>query len=146
VWTRDVTAVVAAPPRVVWGLLEQPAEWPRWDSSITEVVTKSGPLQPGKRVRLLTRNGAGVRLRVLVFDGGTDGDGAQYADAQSIPLGRVVVRRLLAADGAGTRVTFRLEIRGPFGGPWGRLVGKRLANGLRDALTGLERVATADAA
>jgi uncharacterized protein YndB with AHSA1/START domain len=143
-WTRDVTAVGAAPPEALWGLLVDPAAWPRWDGAVQEVVTGPGPLEPGKRVRILTRTGAAVRLRVLTVE-----PGIEYADRQSIPLGRVVVRRMLAAEvaeAAGTRVTFRLEIRGPFGGPWGRLLGRRLAEALGDALLGLVAAAERGAA
>ena len=50
-WTHEHTAETELAPEVVWKVLKDIDNWPRWDTSM-EAVTLEGPLAVGTRVTM----------------------------------------------------------------------------------------------
>ncbi len=141
-WAAERTAVLSAPPEVLFPLLERPAAWSAWTAWPDSGLAAGGPERGvGARLAWDSRDlGSGsfeiveavaatrVRYRVAVQGGSMRTDGTFT----------------LAREGSGSRVTWREE--GDFGwnplmGYWALLMGRAQGRELEKALARLEEAA-----
>jgi carbon monoxide dehydrogenase subunit G len=108
-WRASV--VIAAPAEVVWRVLSEVEAWPEWTPSVRSIVRLDpGPLHVGQRLRISQpRFPTSVwRLTELV-------EGRSFVWQAGGPGARTTASHSVEPDGAGTRATLSLSLRGPLG-------------------------------
>lgn len=142
-WSAERSALLSAPPSVVFPLLERPSAWRMWTAWPDSGLVATGPEQ-----------GVGARL---TWDDRELGDGA-FEIVEATPLSRVRYRVeveggslhtdgtfTLEPEAGGTRLTWREE--GDFGwnplmGYWARFMERAQGRELEKAMARLERLAS----
>ena len=107
-WTHEHTAETELAPEVVWKVLKDIDNWPRWDTSM-ETVTLEGPLAVGSRVAMTPTGQEPITSVITAAK-----ENELYADETD--LGDVTLRfshTLTRLPDGGTRISHRLEITGP---------------------------------
>jgi uncharacterized membrane protein len=114
----DCAISIDAPADVVWGVFSDVERWPGWTASVTGLRALDGPgLAVGKRFEIKQ-----PRLPKLVWQVTELDEGRSWTWEQRSPGGRTIAVHEVRPDGNRTRVTQRLEQRGPIGGLVARLM------------------------
>ena len=114
----DCAISIDAPADVVWGVFSDVERWPEWTASVTGLRALDGPgLAVGKRFEIKQ-----PRLPKLVWQVTELDEGRSWTWEQRSPGGRTIAVHEVHPDGNRTRVTQRLEQRGPIGGLVARLM------------------------
>ena len=106
----ESVADIAAPPEAVWAALTDAADWPSWDSGVTEVT---GRIQRGEKVTIRSEAAPGRAFPVTV----TAFEPARRLEfTGGMPLGLfrgVRTYALAPSGGGGTAFRMREEYTGP---------------------------------
>jgi uncharacterized membrane protein len=114
----DCAIIIDAPADVVWGVFSDVERWPEWTASVTGLRALDGTdLAVGKRFEIKQ-----PRLPKLVWQVTELDEGRSWTWEQRSPGGRTIAVHEVHPDGNRTRVTQRLEQRGPIGGLVARLM------------------------
>ena len=116
----DETVVAAAAEPIYRALLDV-ARWPEWDDEL-ERVTIVGPAVAGTSFTLKPKGGPNVRMKIVAAD-----PSRRFVDCALLPLARIQTTHELLAQEGGTLVRSVIEVSGPLGFLWDRLVAHRLA-------------------
>ncbi|MCW2882262.1 MAG: polyketide cyclase/dehydrase and lipid transport [Sphaerisporangium sp.] len=137
-WTFEHTETTTATPSQVWRRYADPTTWPEWDHE-TESVILEGPFAAGTRGRLKPIGAPAVR-----FELSTVLPQRQFTDVSRLPLALMTfAHHLEPLPGGGSRFTHRISITGPLTFMFARLIGRKVAVGLPEAMRRLARLAEA---
>jgi hypothetical protein len=135
-WHAEHTLETTARPERVWEQLQEVAAWPQWDTGL-DGAELAGAFSAGAcgTVRLPRRGSLVFRLSAVAAP--TD-----LVALTRLPLAEV--RHIHHQEGTpmGTRMTHRIEIRGPLAWFYGLGVGRRLRDGLAPSMRRLARLAS----
>ena len=130
-WHVEHTEHTSAPPQAVWSLWSDVATWPEWDEGVREAALE-GPFASGTRGRLKPRSGPSVSFTLADVE-----PNARFATEARLPLARMRFDHRANRDGERTRVTHSVEISGPLGPLFARLIGRGAARDLPQAVRGV---------
>jgi hypothetical protein len=135
-WHAEHTLETTARPERIWEQLQEVAAWPQWDHGL-DGAELAGTFSTGARgtVRLARRRPRAFQLSAVAAP--TD-----LVALTRLPLAEV--RHIHHQEGTpmGTRMTHRIEIRGPLAWFYGLGVGRRLRDGLAPSMRRLARLAS----
>jgi hypothetical protein len=136
----EASVVSTAEAAAVWRLWEDTATWQEWDDGI-EWCRLDGPFRAGTSGELRPKGGPKVRFTLLEVD-----PDRGFKDRSRLPLASLdFTHRLEPVDG-GVRVTHRVEVSGPLGWLFCRLMGPGMRAGLPATVRSLAARAEARAA
>ncbi len=135
-WHAQHTIETTTQPESIWRRWADVPGWPEWDEGL-EWATLQGPLAVGSSGVLKCRGGERLPFRVVELV-----EGRSFTCAGRTLLGTNLsfVHRLEPTD-LGTRLTHRVEARGPLAWLVGLTLGRRLRESLPRAARKLARVA-----
>jgi hypothetical protein len=99
------------------------AGWKDWDPDI-EGAEHDGALAPGSRFRLKPKGGPEVAMEIVEASAPT-----RFVDVARLPLARMRTGHDFRETGDGTVVTVTIEVGGPLGFLWDRIVARAQAEG-----------------
>ena len=115
---------VSTPPETLFHAITDISHWPTWDPDL-ESTEHDGTLAPGTRFTLTPRGGPKVSLSIEAAEGPS-----RFSDLAHLPLATMrTVHEFLPAPEGGTRIRVTLEVFGPLGFLWDRLVARKQAAG-----------------
>jgi hypothetical protein len=132
----DETLVDASAEQLYRALIDV-ARWPEWDDEL-ERVSIAGEAAAGAAFVLRPRGGPNVRMKIVSAD-----RPRCFVDCALLPLARIQTTHELRPQGGGTLVRSVIEISGPLGFLWDRLVARKLADGAHAQTVRLGRYASA---
>ena len=116
--------VVETPPHKLYRAITDITKWPVWDPEL-EATAHDDSLARGAAFTLSPRGGPRVKLTVEEARAA-----AVFADVAHLPLAKMRTRHEFAPTQQGTRVRVSIEVWGPLGFLWDRLVARKQAAGL----------------
>jgi hypothetical protein len=116
----DETAVAANADQIYRALCDV-ARWPDWDDGL-ERVTIVGEAAAGAPFTLRPKGGPNVRMKFVSIE-----PARRFVDLALLPLARIQTIHELLPQGSGTLVRSIIEVYGPLGFLWDRLVARKLA-------------------
>lgn len=136
----EASAVAAASAGEVWRRWEDVGTWQEWDDGI-EWCRLDGAFVAGGKGRLRPRGGPTVRFTLLEVV-----PGVGFRDRSHLPLASLDFTHGLEPVDGGVRITHRVEISGPLGWLFGRLMGAGFRAGLPATVRSLAAAAEAKVA
>jgi Polyketide cyclase / dehydrase and lipid transport len=131
----EASAVAAATAEDVWARWADVATWQEWDDGI-EWCRLDGAFQAGSKGQLRPKGGPTVRFVLMEA-----AQGVGFRDRSFLPLARLdFTHRVEPVDG-GVRITHRVEIGGPLGWLFGRVMGAGFREGLPQTVRSLAAAA-----
>lgn len=127
--------LVQATAERVFRIYENVAEWHTWDPD-TKTASLEGPFAVGSRGSLTPARGNTVPMLVTRVE-----PNACFTVESSIPLFRMVFEHELSPQGPAVKVTHRVSFSGLLSAVLGRMLVKRLDQGLPVTLARLKRLA-----
>ena len=124
--TYTYTTTTDVPAEKLYGAIADISRWPDWDADI-EATTHNGAASPGAPFTLKPRGGPKVAMEIVEATAPT-----RFVDLARLPLGRMRTSHFFTPDAAGTRVDVRIEVWGPLGFLWDRVVARKQAAGAAD--------------
>ena len=137
-WAHEHTAETTLAPEANWKVLKDIDNWPRWDTSMEEVILE-GPFAVGTRVTMKPTGQDRITSVITEIT-----ENVRYADETD--LGDVILRfshTLTKLPGGGTHITHRLEITGPKAGELGPELGPAITADFPEAMAALLAYAAA---
>jgi len=122
--TYRFDTVTRVPAERLFATIADIRHWPDWDPDI-ESTEHDGALAPGSRFWLKPRGGPRVRLEIVEAM-----PPHRFVDLCRFPLARMRTSHHFEATPDGTRVRVTIEVWGPLGFLWDRLVAAKLAAGM----------------
>ncbi|HEY3146768.1 MAG TPA: SRPBCC family protein [Dongiaceae bacterium] len=117
----DETAVAAKADQIYRALCDV-ARWPDWDDEL-ERVTIAGAAATGAPFTLRPKGGPNVRMKIVAAE-----PARLFVDCALLPLARIRTTHELLPHAGGTLVRSIVDVTGPLGFLWDRLVARKLAN------------------
>jgi uncharacterized protein YndB with AHSA1/START domain len=116
--------LVTTPPETLFQAITHISHWPRWDEGV-ESTEHDGALAPGTRFVLKPRGGPRVSMSIEEAEAPS-----RFSDLSHLPLATMrTVHEFLPAPEGGTRIRVTVEVFGPLGFLWDRLVARNHAAG-----------------
>ncbi len=134
-WHAEHTLETTAPPEAIWRCWADPATWTDWDAGL-DWVRMAGPLKPGNG-GTLKRQGASS----LVFTIAQVEEGRSFTLVARRAFSSLCLVHRLEPSPLGTRVTHRLEVKGPMAWWYHLTQGRRFRESLPPAVRMLARMA-----
>jgi hypothetical protein len=121
----------------IWALAQDVETWPRWQDGL-QWARLQGPLVPGSQGRLRVRGGGERTLTILTLE-----PGRRLTWLVKGLFRQALVTQDLEASALGTRMTHRVEVRGPAAwlDPWFRR--STISVSLPESMRRLARMAAA---
>lgn len=135
-WEFRHTETTAATPEQLWRRYADPPTWPEWDHE-TESVTLDGPFAAGTTGKLKPVGGPKTKFRVLEVT-----DRRSFTDVSFLPLAKMHFSHTIDPAAGGASITHAVKISGPLSPLFARVVGKRIAAELPQAMRRLGTLAT----
>jgi hypothetical protein len=135
-WHAEHTLDTTAPPEQIWRLMQLVSDWPRWDTGLTWAELP-GTFQTGAQGSIKFRS-EGPRSFLLSAVSAQEG----FTALTKLPLAEVRHIHLQQTSAIGTRLTHRIEIRGPLSWLYGWSLGRRLRDDLAPSMRRLARLAS----
>jgi Polyketide cyclase / dehydrase and lipid transport len=133
------SAVSTAPPSAFFARWADMATWPEWNTD-TAWVRLDGEFVEGATGSLKPKGGPKVAFTVARL---TD---HEFVDVSRMPGGRITFAHHIEESQAGTRVDVSVDIDGPLGFVWRRILGGGFRSSLQADLDRLVATAEADVA
>jgi uncharacterized membrane protein len=114
-------AVVDTPPDTLWRAIVDVRRWPEWDAGL-EAIELQGELAPGRRYTLKPRGGPAVTMSVEAME-----RPSRFVDVTHLPLAKMRGSHEFRAEPGGTRIRVTMEVWGPLGFLWDRVVARKIA-------------------
>ncbi len=131
-WSNEQSIETTASPEAIWQLWSDVTGWPEWNADIAHIEI-SGPFATGSMITMTPAGQDAVELRITE---------AVEPDlfVDEADLGDVVVRtihRVEPAEGARSRVVYRMEITGPAADSVGPELGPQISGDFPETLAAL---------
>jgi len=135
-WHAEHTLDTTAPPEQIWRLMQLVSDWPRWDTGLTWAELP-GTFKAGAQgsIRFLSEGPRSFLLAAVSVQEG-------FTALTRLPLAEVRHIHLQQTSAIGTRLTHRIEIRGPLSWLYGWSLGRRLREDLAPSMRRLARLAS----
>jgi hypothetical protein len=135
-WHAEHTLDTTARPERIWEQLQEVASWPQWDTGLAGAEL-AGAFSAGARGRVRFPAHGPREFQLSAVTAPTD-----LVALTRLPLGEI--RHIHHQEGSalGTRMTHRIEIRGPLAWLYGLSVGRRLRDGLAPSMRRLAQLAS----
>jgi len=130
------TLETSASPERVWQLWSDVGTWPRWNPDV-EAVSLDGPFAAGTTGRMTTRAGGTHAITLTEVQPGR----AFHLETSPAPLSTFTFACEVRPNGGGSTISQSVSMRGPLGGLWSAMMGKRIAEGFEPILGGLKSAA-----
>ncbi len=127
--------VIPTPASKLYSAITDIANWPRWDDEL-ESTTHDGALTPGSRFSLKPKGGPNVQLTIEAAE-----PCSVFRDVAHLPLAKMTTTHEFQPAEGGTRVRVRIDVSGPLGFLWDRIVARKQAQGLQAQTRALARFA-----
>jgi hypothetical protein len=124
--TYTYTTTTDVPVGKLYGAMADIVRWPDWDDDI-EATTHDGSASPGSPFTLKPRGGPKVAMEIVEATAPT-----RFVDLARLPLGRMRTSHVFTPEAAGTQVDIRIDVWGPLGFLWDRVVTRKQAAGVAD--------------
>jgi len=135
-WHAEHTLDTTAPPEQIWRQMQQVSDWPRWDTGLAWAELP-GTFAAGAQGSMKFRSEA-PRSFLLSAVSAEQG----FTALTKLPLAEVRHIHLQETSAIGTRLTHRIEIRGPLSWFYGWSLGRRLREDLAPSMRRLARLAS----
>jgi hypothetical protein len=135
-WHAEHTLDTTAPPERVWEQMRQVADWPRWDTDLA-CAELSGAFRPGAQGSMTFRDAGSRAFKLASVD-----DLQGFTALTRLPLAELRHIHRQETSAMGTRMTHRIEIRGPLSWFYGWSLGRRLRAALAPGMRRLARLAS----
>jgi len=136
-WTCRHTITAPARPQAIWARLADVERWPQWDHDV-RWARLDGALARGTTGTLKPAGGPRSRFIVTRLE-----HQRRLTDETRLPLARMTFDHELEPIPEGTRLTHRVTIAGPAAPLFGYLIGRRVRDGLPEAMRRLAALAAA---
>ena len=133
------SALSSAPASAFFARWADMATWPEWNTD-TAWVRLDGEFAEGATGVLKPRGGPKVRFTVERLDD------HHFVDVSRMPGGRITFAHHIEETEAGTRIDVTVDIDGPLGFVWRRILGNDFRTALQPDLDRLVATAEADVA
>jgi hypothetical protein len=133
------SALSSAPASAFFARWADMATWPEWNTD-TAWVRLDGAFAEGATGVLKPKGGPKVRFTVERLDD------HHFVDVSRMPGGRITFAHHIEETGAGTRIDVTVDIDGPLGFVWRRILGSGFRAALQPDLDRLVATAEADVA
>jgi hypothetical protein len=135
-WYAEHTLETTAQPEQIWALMEKVASWPQWDTGLTWAELP-GSFTPGAQgsMKFRSESPRSFLLSAVVAEHG-------FTALIRFPLAEVRHIHRQETSQIGTRLTHRIEIRGPLSWLYGWSLGRRLREGLAPGMRRLAQLAS----
>lgn len=134
-WSTEASAVTPAAAENVWSLYERVGDWKSWDHEV-EASQLDGPFQVGTTGVLKPKGGPASKFRLTAVE-----RARRFADVTRLPLARLAFEHTLTPVPGGTRIHHRVTIDGPLTFLFSRVIGRKIAAGLPQAVRSLAQAA-----
>ncbi len=134
-WTFEHTMTTTASPAELWARYAEPAMWPQWDQDLAS-VRMDAAMAVGARGTLKPKKGPATPF---TFTDVTPNVG--FTDVSRLPLAQLTFTHLIEPVPSGSRFTHGVTITGPLSRFFGRLIGRKLAAGVPEAMRTLAHLA-----
>ena len=122
--TYRFDSVTRVPADCLFATIADIRHWPAWDAEL-ESTEHDGSLAGGSRFWLKPRGGPRVRMEIV--DATAPG---RFVDLCHLPLAKMRTSHVFEPVPEGTRLRITIEVWGPLGFLWDRIVARKLADGL----------------
>ena len=134
-WHAEHTLDTTAPPERIWAVMQQVDGWPRWDTGLSRAELP-GAFSAGAQGSIqFRRNTIPFLLSAVSAERG-------FTALTRLPLAEVRHIHAQETSAIGTRLTHRIEIRGPLSWLYGWSLGRRLRDDLAPSMRRLARLAS----
>ncbi len=144
-WKINVTRVTSAPPEAIWHYWTNLDTWPQW-IKFFEWARLDGPLAVGTWGEIKVKRFPGLfgwiasrrpyRWKITMVE-----EGVGFDDILKQFLATFYFYHHVETTPAGTQLTQRIEIKGPLGWFYARLIGPMFEQGLPEAVDTLVKLA-----
>jgi Polyketide cyclase / dehydrase and lipid transport len=131
-WTAEHSIETSASAEEIWRVWSDVSTWPDWNGDI-ERIEISGPFAEGSTISMTPVGQDTVELRIAEASEPT-----LFVDEAD--LGEIVVRTIHRVDPLAddcSRITYRMEIRGPAANTLGAELGPQISGDFPDVLSAL---------
>ena len=135
---REASLQTSAAPEAIWRIWSDTSTWPEWNPDVT-AISLSGPLAPGAHGSMTTKRGGTHDVTIESVEPGR----AFQLVSTGMPGHRLAFRCEVQPNGAGSRISQGVEIRGPLGGLFSNMMGPKIAQSFEPLLKGLAKRAEA---
>jgi len=118
------TVETSASPAAIWQIWEDVENWNSWDHGI-EFSTINGPFKTGTTGTLKPKGGPLVYTTLTHVD-----PMKQFVDEAKLPFSRIIVSHSLSESEGKTRVTHRIEMKGPLAFLFAYVIGREMKKNL----------------
>lgn len=131
------TRQTRAAPEQVWRLWSDVSTWPAWNPDVLSIAI-DGPFASGTTGTMTTKAGGKHAIELESVEAGR----AFELVTAAMPGTRFAFRcEVTPAGGGGAVISQALTMRGPLGGLFGPMMGRRIAEGFGPILDGLKAAA-----
>jgi ligand-binding SRPBCC domain-containing protein len=116
-------AVVKTPSEKLWQTIVDIRRWPEWHDDLEETEV-NGAVVAGSRFTLKPQGGPVVAMSVERME-----PRRSFVDVAHLPLAKMRTSHEFRDEPGGTRVRLTIEVWGPLGFVWDRLVARKEAKG-----------------
>jgi hypothetical protein len=135
-WHAEHTLETTAPPERIWAQMQMVADWPQWDTGLISAELP-GAFSAGAQ-GFMQSSSAEPRSFLLASVSAQH----EFTALTRLPLAEVRHIHHQETSSMGTRITHRIEIRGPLSWLYGWSVGRRLRDDLAPSMRRLARLAS----
>jgi hypothetical protein len=121
--TYTYSTTTEVPAGKLYDAIADISRWPEWDGDI-ESTMHDGATAPGSPFVLKPRGGPKVAMEIVEATAPT-----HFVDLARLPLGRMRTSHVLTPEAGGTRIDVKIDVWGPLGFVWDRVVARKQAAG-----------------
>ncbi|MGL5811077.1 MAG: SRPBCC family protein [Nocardioides sp.] len=135
--TASITS--SAPASAFFDRWADTATWPEWDRGV-QWIELHGPFEVGTTGRLKPVNGPQATFTITALSD------TEFVDVSRVPGGRITFTHTVCTDHDGTHVRVSVDVDGPLGFVWSRILGRKFRAHAQPSLEALATIAESDVA
>lgn len=129
------TIETTATPLVIWNIWQDVDNWNCWDHGI-ETSTLHGPFSVGTKGTLKPKGASPVQIKLTKIE-----PMKLFVDEAKLPLTRIIVSHNLKIFNGKTRVTHKIEMKGPLSFFFAFVIGRKMKKNLPSEMAAMIRKA-----
>lgn len=135
-WTVEHSILVKSTPAVVWRFFEDTRRWHTWNSGVADIEMR-GPFRTGSQFWMTLPDGVVIKSKLTLVE-----PVREFVDETAFAGAVITVHHRLEATALGqTRVTYRLDAKGPVGSEVGPVIAADFPDVLRSLARAVEQCA-----